>query len=77
MKLPFDHFDFIARWYDRIFSKPENDRLQELLDVAPGEFVLDVGGGTGRRAIDLAAEGRAWWCATCHPRWSGTRETRR
>ncbi len=56
MKLPFDHFDVIARWYDRIFSRPEDDRLQKLLAVAPGQLVLDVGGGTGRRAIGLVAE---------------------
>ncbi len=57
MKLPFDHFDLIARWYDRIFSNPQYDRLHEFLAIAPGQLVLDVGGGTGRRAIGLAAQG--------------------
>lgn len=57
MRLPFDHFDLVARWYDRLISKPEHDRLPTLLDAAAGAFVLDVGGGTGRHATDLAARG--------------------
>lgn len=57
MKLPFDHFDLVARWYDRLISKPEHDRLPTLLDAAAGALVLDVGGGTGRHATDLAARG--------------------
>lgn len=57
MKLPFDHFDLIAGWYDRLISKPEHNRLHELLAAAPGQMVLDVGGGTGRHASDLAANG--------------------
>lgn len=57
MKLPFDHFDLIARWYDRLISKPEHDPLHELLAAEAGEFVLDVGGGTGRHASDLMAGG--------------------
>lgn len=57
MKLPFDHFDLVARWYDRLISKPEHDHLPTLLDAAAGALVLDVGGGTGRHATDLAARG--------------------
>lgn len=57
MKLPFDHFDLIARWYDRLISKPQHSRLQGLLGAVSGELVLDVGGGTGRHAADLAASG--------------------
>lgn len=57
MKLPFDHFDAIARWYDLLISKPEHSRLHGLLEAVPGELVLDVGGGTGRHAADLAARG--------------------
>lgn len=57
MKLLFDHFDLIARWYDRLISQPEHNRLQELLAVVPGQLVLDVGGGTGRHASDLVANG--------------------
>lgn len=57
MRLPFDHFDLVARWYDRFISKPEHDPLRDLLAAAPGQVVLDVGGGTGRHAIDLAASG--------------------
>ncbi len=57
MKLPFDHFDLIARWYDRLISKPEHDRLSVLLGAERGQLVLDVGGGTGRHATELAARG--------------------
>lgn len=44
----FDHFDLIARWYDRLIRTPEDGRLGELLAIEPGQLVLDVGGGTGR-----------------------------
>lgn len=57
MKLPFDHFDLVARWYDRLISKPEGDRLLGLLAAEPGQLVLDVGGGTGRHATALVASG--------------------
>ncbi len=57
MKLPFDHFDLIARWYDRLISRPADDPLSALLDVEPGQWVLDVGGGTGRNTHALSALG--------------------
>lgn len=50
MKLPFDHFNLIARWYDRLIRRPADDPLPELLAVEPGQTVLDVGGGTGRNS---------------------------
>lgn len=58
MKLPFDHFDLVARWYDRLIHRPANDPLHSLLRAEAGEWVLDVGGGTGRntdRLRDLGA----------------------
>lgn len=58
MKLPIDHFALIARFYDRIFGRPEHDPLPDMVAPAAGQRVLDVGGGTGRNAqglIDLGA----------------------
>jgi len=57
MKLCFDHFAFLARWYDRVISAPADGRLQELLAAEPGQIVLDVGGGTGRHATALSEAG--------------------
>ena len=55
--MPFDHFDFIARWYDRLIRPVEDGRLAALLAAGPGQMVLDVGGGTGRCARSLADSG--------------------
>jgi len=57
MRLPFDHFNLIARYYDRLIGRPEYDALSELLEAGPGQIVLDVGGGTGRNGIGLLAVG--------------------
>ncbi len=57
MPLPFDHFDLIARWYDRLIARPVDDPLPGLLALAPGQIVLDVGGGTGRTSHGLRAAG--------------------
>lgn len=53
MRLPFDHFDLIARWYDRLITRPADDPLPGLLAVEAGQWVLDVGGGTGRNVYGL------------------------
>ena len=53
----FDHFDLIARWYDRLIRPAEDGRLAALLAAEPGQTVLDVGGGTGRYARSLAESG--------------------
>ncbi len=53
MKLSFDHFDLIARWYDRLIGRPLDDPLPHLAQVAAGQTVLDIGGGTGRNAYPL------------------------
>jgi demethylmenaquinone methyltransferase/2-methoxy-6-polyprenyl-1,4-benzoquinol methylase len=51
--MPFDHFDFLAPFYDRVIRF---DRLEKMLEVtalpAPGTL-LDAGGGTGRVAEAL------------------------
>ena len=55
--MPFDHFNLIARWYDRLIRPAEDGRLAALLAAEPGQTVLDVGGGTGRYARSLAESG--------------------
>jgi ubiquinone/menaquinone biosynthesis C-methylase UbiE len=55
--MPFDHFNLIARWYDRLIRPAEDGRLAALLAAEPGQTVLDVGGGTGRYARMLAESG--------------------
>ncbi len=57
MKLSFDHFDLIARYYDRLIRPRADDPLPPLLDARPGHVVLDVGGGTGRISHALNGTG--------------------
>ena len=57
MKLPFDHFDLVARAYDRVLPAAVDGRLQEALALEPGHWLVDVGGGTGARAAQLALAG--------------------
>jgi ubiquinone/menaquinone biosynthesis C-methylase UbiE len=57
MRLPIDHFRFVARWYDRVLARPVDDPLLELVAPRPGDVVLDIGGGTGRSAEALVAAG--------------------
>jgi demethylmenaquinone methyltransferase/2-methoxy-6-polyprenyl-1,4-benzoquinol methylase len=44
----FDHFDFLAPFYDRIITVPDTSLLENLLDLPISGRLLDVGGGTGR-----------------------------
>lgn len=61
----FDHFNLIARWYDRLIRRPADDGLTPLLGVRWGDIVLDIGGGTGRHALALRDAGaRAIVCDT-------------
>ncbi len=53
----FDHFNLIARWYDRLIRPRTDDPLLGLLAAAPGQWVLDIGGGTGRISQALHAGG--------------------
>ncbi len=48
-----DPFVWIARYYDRLFHRQDPGPLEELLGLAPGARLLDLGGGTGRVAQDL------------------------
>ena len=55
----FDHFDFLAPYYDRVISVPDTKYLEALLELPVDGALLDAGGGTGRIAqtlIDKAAE---------------------
>jgi ubiquinone/menaquinone biosynthesis C-methylase UbiE len=57
MRLAFDHFDAIAQHYDRLIRPRTDDPLPGILAAQPGDLVLDIGGGTGRIAQVLAADG--------------------
>jgi demethylmenaquinone methyltransferase/2-methoxy-6-polyprenyl-1,4-benzoquinol methylase len=57
MRLPLNHFDLIARWYDRLLHRPADDCLPDLVAAQPGSLVLDIGGGTGRHAATIQAAG--------------------
>lgn len=57
MKWTFDHFDAIAHLYDRLIRPRADDPLPGILAAQPSDFVLDIGGGTGRRAQALAGDG--------------------
>lgn len=49
----FNHFDFIAPWYDRIVRLAVSSRLADVLNLPGGGALLDVGGGTGRSSFHL------------------------
>jgi demethylmenaquinone methyltransferase/2-methoxy-6-polyprenyl-1,4-benzoquinol methylase len=57
MSYSFDHFDLVARYYDRVFRRADDDPLPGFVNASPGDVVLDVGGGTGRNAQSLANTG--------------------
>ena len=46
----FDHFGFIAPFYDRVFKPGERDGLIKLANLPVDGVILDAGGGTGRIA---------------------------
>lgn len=52
----FDHFDFLAPFYDNVITAKPPQRLRELLDISPGMKLLDAGGGTGRIAQFLVGQ---------------------
>ena len=43
-----DHFGVIAPIYDRLIFPKVNEQLISLLDLSGDEYLLDMGGGTGR-----------------------------
>jgi demethylmenaquinone methyltransferase/2-methoxy-6-polyprenyl-1,4-benzoquinol methylase len=50
----FDHFRLIAPLYDRLVAPPDPGRLLDLLGLPVTGRLLDIGGGTGRIASQLA-----------------------
>jgi demethylmenaquinone methyltransferase/2-methoxy-6-polyprenyl-1,4-benzoquinol methylase len=49
----FDHFDLLAKVYDRLIPPPDPEDLIRLLQLPIAGRLLDVGGGTGRVAATL------------------------
>ena len=56
--MPFDHFNCIAGFYDRVGQFQLSDYLAELLALSPKSLLLDAGGGTGRVAAALRSKVR-------------------
>lgn len=54
MKFKFDHFSFLAPFYERFISPRVPEKIIELAKLKGKEFLLDAGGGTGRVAQFLA-----------------------
>lgn len=54
----FDHFDFLAPWYERFIRARISPDLLDLLALEPGQRVLDAAGGTGRLAQALTGRSR-------------------
>lgn len=52
----FDHFSWLAPWYDRLASSPETNNWREVLNLPCDGILLDVGGGTGRLSHPLHSE---------------------
>jgi demethylmenaquinone methyltransferase/2-methoxy-6-polyprenyl-1,4-benzoquinol methylase len=53
----FDHFRWMAPWYDLIFRGNNREDWLRLLGMEAGINVLDAGGGTGRVAEHLRFQG--------------------
>jgi ubiquinone/menaquinone biosynthesis C-methylase UbiE len=51
------HFDLLAPFYDRVLGTPEIGALRELLPLPTAGRILELGGGTGRKASLLGAQG--------------------
>ena len=68
-----DHFDIVARFYDRVFQFLGSERLMSLLQARPSERILDIGGGTGRVSQTFGAD---YAVVVCDPSWGMLREAR-
>jgi len=69
----FDHFDLVARFYDRVFHFLGPERLMGLLQPQPSERMLDIGGGTGRVSGTF---GDDYVVVVCDPSWGMLGEAR-
>lgn len=49
----FDHFTFLAPWYERLIPPADGEKMRHHLQPSPGLTLLDAGGGTGRVAQSL------------------------
>jgi ubiquinone/menaquinone biosynthesis C-methylase UbiE len=49
----FDHFNFLSPVYDLVFGRASQSAIINLADIKPHHSVLDVGGGTGRVAVQM------------------------
>jgi demethylmenaquinone methyltransferase/2-methoxy-6-polyprenyl-1,4-benzoquinol methylase len=52
----FDHFSWLAPFYDRIFDSKGREQLYSLLALPTEGRLLDAGGGTGRIAASMQGE---------------------
>lgn len=55
-KPPVDHFGLLSPLFDRLIRPADPATLLTLLELAPGQRLLDVGGGTGRITQALVRE---------------------
>jgi demethylmenaquinone methyltransferase/2-methoxy-6-polyprenyl-1,4-benzoquinol methylase len=46
--MPFDHFDFLAPFYEKVIPAAATESMLRELDPSPECRLLDAGGGTGR-----------------------------
>jgi len=51
------HFDLIARHYDQMIRRSDDDPLPALVRAGAEDRVLDIGGGTGRNAPPIVVDG--------------------
>jgi len=54
--VPFDHFNLIAKFYERGIEFTPSEELIHILDLPTKGSLLDAGGGTGRVAAALHAQ---------------------
>jgi len=50
---PFNHFDFLAPYYDRFIKPGDPTKFCTLSGLPASGLLLDVGGGTGRKSYPL------------------------
>jgi ubiquinone/menaquinone biosynthesis C-methylase UbiE len=50
---PFNHFDFLAPYYDRFLKPGNTGRFTEILELPASGLLLDAAGGTGGKSYPL------------------------